>query len=252
LIFNRVGFPHLPESPSWGYYLQLSIFVVAGITILVLSGLDLRRRKTPDALLLVLWVMGTFVFAAIVNWSANGRSILPMAPAAGIIAMRFLEDRPGNGVASGFKWLAGPLICSLLVAMTVTWADFRLAETAREAAQAIVRTHGNTARPLWFQGHWGFQYYMEQRGAKAYDRMQSLIYPGDVMVAPENNTNVFVDIMEQGTPLQIMQFTPTGFLTTMHYKGAGYYSSVFGPLPFLVDKDLTERYHIIVFPPTSQ
>ena len=251
ISLSRLNFSHLPETPWWGYYLQLSVFIVAGVNILVLSGHDFWQRKDSDALLLVLWIMGTFIFAAIINWSVNGRSILPMAPAAGIVVMRFLENQKWKIWQPGFKQLLMPLSCAWLVCMMVSWADFSLAETARTAAREIGRTYGNKIKPLWFQGHWGFQYYMEQNGGIAYDRKKSTVNTGDIMVIPENNTNAFPEIMAQGTPLQLLLFTPSSFLTTMNYNaGAGYYSSGFGPLPFLVGTGLEEKYHIIVFPPS--
>jgi 4-amino-4-deoxy-L-arabinose transferase-like glycosyltransferase len=248
---SRLTFSHLPETPWWGYYLQLSVYVAAGVNVLVLAGNDVWQRKDHDAILLVMWIIGTFIFAAIINWSVNGRSILPMAPAAGIIVMRFLENQKGKIWHPGYTQLLIPLSCAWLVCMMVTWADFSLAETARTAAREIGRTYGNKAKPLWFQGHWGFQYYMEQNGGIAYDRNKSTINPADIMVIPENNTNAFPEIMAQGTPLQLMLFTPSRFFTTMNYNaGAGYYSSGFGPLPFLIGTGLEENYHIIVFPPS--
>jgi hypothetical protein len=250
---SRLNFSHLPETLWWGYYLQLSIFVAAGVNILVLAGCDFWQRKESDAMLLALWIMGTFVFAAIVNWSVNGRSILPMAPAAGIVVMRFLENQKGTIRQPGFKQMLMPLSCAWVVCMMVTWADFSLAETARTAARKIGRSYGGSAKPLWFQGHWGFQYYMEKNGGTAYDRKKSAIHPGDIMVIPENNTNAFPEIMAKGTPLQVLLFAPTRFLTTMNFSAAaGYYSSGFGPIPFLIDTALEERYHIVVFPQSHQ
>jgi 4-amino-4-deoxy-L-arabinose transferase-like glycosyltransferase len=250
---SRLNFSHLPETTWWGYYLQLSIFVTAGVNILVIAGYDLWYRKESDAMLLFLWIMGTFVFAAIINWSVNGRSILPMAPAVGIVVIRFLENRKGKIWQPGFKQILIPLSCAWLVCMMVAWADFSLAETARTAAREIGRTYSGSAKPLWFQGHWGFQYYMEKNGGIAYDRIKSSIQPGDIMIIPENNTNAFPEIMAQGTPLQVMQFKPARFITTMNFSAAaGYYSSGFGPLPFLIDAALEEKYHIVVFPPSHQ
>ncbi|GFE57829.1 glycosyltransferase family 39 protein [Geobacter sp. AOG1] len=250
---NRINFSHLPEIPWWGYYLQLSIFVAAGINILVLTGQDFWQRRESDSMLLVLWIMGTFVFAAIVNWSVNGRSILPMAPAVGIVVMRFLENKKEPMRQPSFKQMLISLSCAWLVCMMVAWADYSLAETARTAAKEIGRTYGGSAKPLWFQGHWGFQYYMEKNGGTAYDRVKASVQPGDIMVIPENSTNAFPEIMVKGTPLKVLQFTPARFLTTMNFSAAaGYYSSSFGPLPFLVDKSLEERYHIVVFPPSHQ
>lgn len=250
---SRLNFSHLPETTWWGYYLQLSIFVTAGVNILVIAGYDLWQRKGPDAMLLFLWIIGTFVFAALVNWSVNGRSILPMAPAIGIVVMRFLENKKGISWQPGFRQIMIPLSCAWLVCMMVAWADFSLAETARTAAREIGRTYGGSAKPLWFQGHWGFQYYMEKNGGIAYDRKKSSINPGDIMIIPENNTNAFPEIMAQGTTLQIMRFDPVRFLTTMNFSAAaGYYSSGFGPLPFLIDRALEEKYHVVVFPPSHQ
>ncbi|GFE62163.1 glycosyltransferase family 39 protein [Geobacter sp. AOG2] len=250
LALSQTNFPHVAESASWGYYLQLAFLVVAGINILILAGFDYWRRQCPESLLLFFWMLGTFVFASIVNWSVNGRSILPMAPVTGIIVMRFLENQMGQTWQPDFKRVVVPLTCAWLVSMLVTWADFRLAESARTAARVIGRTYGGSAKPLWFQGHWGFQYYMEKNGGTAYDRKHSTIQPGDLMVVAENNTNAFPEIIAQASPLQVLQFTPLSFLTTMNYNaGAGYYSSGFGPLPFLLDKGLDERYHIVSFPP---
>ena len=249
---RKLIFSHHPEIPWWGYYLQLAIFAAAGIHILVLAGYNLRHRKDADTMLLVLWILGTFAFAAIINWSVNGRSILPMAPAAGILVMRFLENKRGELWQPGCKKMLIPLSCAWLVCMMVMWADYSLAETARSAAKEINQLYGSN-KPLLFQGHWGFQYYMENNGGIAYDRKKTSIQPGDIMVIPENNTNAFPEIMAQGTPLQVLQFAPLSFITTMNYNaGAGYYSSGFGPLPFLVDKAPEERYHIVVFPQFKQ
>ncbi len=246
-----LNFSHIAENASWSYYLQLSLFVAAGLNILVLVCLDLHHHKSPDSLFLALWFVGTLVFAAVVNWSVNGRSILPMAPISGILVMRCLEHQRGKEWQPGMIRLLVPLTCAGLVSLAVTWADFRLAETTREAATAIARAYGNSARPVWFQGHWGFQYYMEKNNGIAYDRKYSIIQPGDLMVIPENNTNAFPEVIEKGAPLQRLRFPPTSLLTTMNYSaGAGYYSSVFGPLPFVMGEGLDEIYHVIRFSTT--
>ena len=49
-----------------------------------------------------------------------------------------------------------------------------LANTTRVAAVAIHDRYGNSRQSLWFEGHWGFQYYLEARGAKAVERVLSL------------------------------------------------------------------------------
>ena len=45
---------------------------------------------------------------------------------------------------------------------------------------------------LWFQGHWGFQYYAQEIGAKPLDVTRSVVDNGDVLVVPKSAPNIFV------------------------------------------------------------
>jgi hypothetical protein len=246
---SRLDFPHLAENPGWGYFLQLALLVALGAHLLVLAVLDYRQHRDSEALLLLAWIAGTFLFAAVLNWTVNGRSILPMSPVVGLVLARLLERRATASWQPGIKQLALPLGCAWAVSMALVWTDYRQADTSRAAAEAITKGYGTAARPLWFQGHWGFQYYMQEMGAKAYDRKRTPITAGDIMAIPENNTNAFQEIMDQGTPLQTLSFAAARYLTTMNYlAGAGYYSSGFGPLPFRIGESLEEKYYLIVFP----
>ena len=165
-----------------------------------------------------------------------------MAPATGIVVMRLLEK---NGWQANFKQLTIPLTCAWCISMIITWADYRLAKTTHEAAKIIAGSYGGSAKPLWFQGHWGFQYYMEQNGASPYDSKINTIPSGQLMVIPENNTNIFPNSVERCSQVTMLHFTALPYLTVMNYSaGAGYHSSGFGPLPFLIDNGLEEIYHI--------
>lgn len=249
LILFAVSFSHVGSGASWGYYLQLTLLMAAGANLLALTWLELREHKgDPAALLLALWVLGTFVFAAVVNWSVNGRSILPMTPAIGILVMRFLERENAALRRAGLQEVAVPLILAFALSMTITWADFRLADTARSAARTIAASYPAPPRPIWFQGHWGFQYYLQEMGGIPYDRKKSVLQAGDLMVIPANCTNMFQEIYDRGTPRKVLQFSPASFVSTMNYSaGAGYYASSFGPLPFLFGTGFEESYHIVDF-----
>jgi 4-amino-4-deoxy-L-arabinose transferase-like glycosyltransferase len=238
----------LPANLTWGFALQFSLFIAAGINVLFLAGRHLRKRREADSLLLFLWIAGTFLFATFVNWSTNGRSILPMAPAVGILVMRSLEETAGESHPFRLGRTLAPLVAASLVALTVAWADFRLAETARAAAAEISRVHGRTTASLWFQGHWGFQYYMEKHGGKAFDVNRSSIRPGDLMVIPGNNANIYPRFLKTGTPVQVLKFTPARFLSTISSEaGAGFYSQIWGPLPFAAGRIADETYHVLGF-----
>jgi hypothetical protein len=237
------------EEIRWALVFQIGLWASAGIGVLALAISDLQRGRNAQSLLLFLWVAGTFIFASFVNWTINGRSILPMAPALGILLARRIEQRFGSREAEPLR-IRWPLIPAVLLALFVSWADYRLAGTARSVAAEIHEKYGSDPGRLWFQGHWGFQYYMEARGARAFDRQASRPTPGDFMVVPKNNTGTMEMKQDKVQKLENIRRFPGGWLTTMHFlAGAGYYADIWGPLPFALGPAPPEEYDIYLLGP---
>jgi 4-amino-4-deoxy-L-arabinose transferase-like glycosyltransferase len=230
---------------NWLFIGQLSLLCCAGVSYLALVGADIWKRHDADSFLLFLWAMGTLVFAIFVNWTINGRSILPVAPLSGILLVRQLSRQKGTDYHKHFVRLLLPLAPVLSIALLVTWADYRLANTARDAAANIYALYKQTSEPVWFQGHWGFQYYMEKVGAKAAALDSSNLKVGDIIVTPLNNTNVRNPSRDLFTPGQRYIVSTDGWLTTMNRRtGAGFYSDIWGPLPFVISRDTDEEYDV--------
>ena len=163
--------------------------------------------------------------------------------------MRRLDRRFGPArVALAWRW-AWPLAPAGVVALLVAWSDCRLADSARAAAAAIVAKAGDRPGRLYFEGHWGFQYYMQQLGALPLDRRKPGVQPGDLVVMPSNNTNVRLmdDDHYQAVPeLQPDAVVPCAWLATMDRAlGAGFYASSWGPLPFAFGRASPERYRVL-------
>lgn len=227
----------------WGFIAQAAVFIVTGLSILFLSASDLNRRRDADSFLLFSWVFGTFIFAVFFNWTVSARSVLPIAPAASILMVRKLETPGGRIPLSGV--LTG-LVPSLLITFLVMYADYRHAGSAREAARNILERFSSKDSTLWFQGHWGFQYYMEEGGAKAVDFVRSVPVHGDIIVVPANNTNTRELSADFTTVLDNIRITPFKWMSTMnHEAGSGFYASESGPLPYILGVAKEEAY--IVF-----
>ena len=236
---------------KWSQVIQLGILVIIGMNLLALAVADLWNHKgDPASLLLFCWVMGTFTFASFINWSVNGRSILPMAPAAGILLVRRIEQR-----ALLFKrhsTLFWPLVPAVFVALLVTWADYGLANSARTAVEKIYASYQKGSGTLWFQGHWGFQYYMELRGAKIAGSHKFRPATDDILIVPENNYGTFPVPPDKIVSLREAIELPSvcRWLTTMNrFGGAGFYGDVWGILPFVIGATLPERYNILQIEP---
>src|SRR5262249_38257402 len=145
--------------------------------------------RDAHSLLLFLWVMGTWLFLAYGNWVVNARTILPAVPAAAILLMRRIDQRfgsvndhtslqtlraVGNATAAtdravlqsvrtdgklapppppGSFRLWGPLVPAACLALATAVADYSMARSAQQTAEAIRDQSVATGRGVYFSGH---------------------------------------------------------------------------------------------------
>lgn len=222
-------YPALPEAARWSVAAQFILWTFGGVLVLWLAAEVVRRPREPLAWLLALWLTGTFLFTAFGNWTINGRTVLPMAPVVGILLARRWERA---GLKQPGAWKAVLLACGVF-ALLVAESDFQLAVAVRRGAQAVMARQGQRKGTVWFQGHWGFQYYMEKLGAKAEDFEHFTPSLGDILVVPLHNTCTAEPPPDLIASRDVVGIPGPIGLTTFHTAvGAGFYSSYFGPLPF--------------------
>ena len=229
--------------------LQLALFLAGGGCVLALAAADIWKWRDANSLLLILWVLGTLLFAGFFNWTVNIRSVLPLVPAASIILVRRLE---AVGASPGYLCarLGVPLLVSGLLSLWVAWADADLANSARRAATLIQERAQSRPGAVWFQGHWGFQYYMEAFGARPLDTSKKELRPGDLLVIPENNNNTFAIPAEVVASQETIEVAMHQGLATMNRNlGAGFYFYRWGPIPFVFGSVPPERYHLLRLAP---
>jgi hypothetical protein len=170
----------------------------------------------------------------------------------GILIVRRLER---TILADRKIWLRGVLPClaaSAALALLVERSDFLLAVAVRQTAQDVCANCKSPNRTLWFQGHWGFQYYMQDGGAYPFDMKHSFLKPGDNFALPANNT--INSILQTNLPRMVLRGTLVApgpyLLTTCNQEtGAGFYSSVLGPLPFAFGRVPPESVSVYVVQP---
>ncbi len=228
--------------------LQLALFIAGGMGALALGLVDWHRNRDANSVLLLLWVLGTWVFASFVNWTVNARSVLPMIPAVAILLARRME---APGTFAG-KWRVAkvvvPLVVSGGVALWVTWADASLANSAREAAQ-YVRDH--LSKPginVSFEGHWGFQYYMQAYQYQPIDFRDFHVANGDLVVIPQNSSYAAPQSIPASVVASrgVLALPVKARMTTMSQPwGSGFYSDALGPLPYSFGTALSEYYTVL-------
>jgi len=226
---------------------QLAFFVFGCISILALPIADWWKQKDdPQSLLLALWVVGTFVFAVFVNWTVNARSVLPLIPAVGILLARRVDPMTLRWRPRQMLKLLVPLAVAGIASLWITWADAQLADTARLAARHIQEKVGNYTSRVSFEGHWGFQYYMQSFGFRPVDFSSYDFEDGNLVVLPGNNDNVNDFPPEFIASRQVFKFDmKAGAATIQSAMGAGFYSDVWGPLPYAFGPVPPENYSVV-------
>jgi 4-amino-4-deoxy-L-arabinose transferase-like glycosyltransferase len=224
---------------------QLALFIAGGVAVLSLAAADAWKHRDPDSMLLAAWVFGTFVFAAFLNWSVNARSVLPLVPAVGILLARRL-DRRDDGLQPRLRGkIAVALVASGLVSLWVAAADAGWAGSERDGALQVKEIVKSETASVWFEGHWGFQYYAQGAGLRPFDLEKETLHPGDVLIMPEGNIQTRTPPQSFVRDWQTVEIALHQPLTTMSWRmGAGFYSSFFGPLPFAFGAVGPERYFL--------
>jgi hypothetical protein len=132
------------------------------------------------------------------------------------------------------------------ISIWVTWADSSLANSGRLAAQYVRDHAGADPGNVSFEGHWGFQYYMELLGFRPVDLASYRVGAGKIVVIPENNCNIYPIPPESVASQWSLSFgTNTSVTTTSDLMGAGFYTDIFGPVPFAFGRVPAERYTFV-------
>lgn len=226
------------------YALQLGLWMVGGVSLLGLAVAELWQRagrRDSERWLLGLWLLGTFVFAALVNWTNNGRSNLALAPVAGILIVRRLARR---GVAPRSPGVLIALAACGALALATVWSDRVWSNGVRAAAAELVARHGGRGA-LWFHGHWGLQLYLERGGAKPVDWRRDVIQPGDRLIVASNNAEAHVpspSVAELVDELRVAE--PRWIHTQSKGIGASFNASNLGSLPLWIGPAPPDRYRV--------
>jgi 4-amino-4-deoxy-L-arabinose transferase-like glycosyltransferase len=224
---------------------QLTLFIAAGFSVIAMASADAWKRRDADSLLLMLWVLGTFIFTGFVNWTINARSVLPLIPAAGILLARRVDAFRAPSMRWRPAMSALALALAGAVSLWLTWADTELADSARTAATLIEQKTRNQPGTVWFMGHWGFQYYMESLGARAVVVNDPPHRPGDYL-AVNGSSRLFEVRPEYVASRDVIEIPMRlGITTAQGRLGAGFYSFDLGPVPFAIGPVPPERYELL-------
>jgi hypothetical protein len=109
-----------------------------------------------------------------------------------------------------------------------------------------IRVFIPSAQRIWFQGQWGFQYYMESLGATAVDFRRSTARAGALLISPSFGSDLMRVPDQVQQAIMKVPTRPLPWLALMDRSmGAGFYSTVAGPLPYAFGRTEPELYWVL-------
>lgn len=197
-------------------------------------------RTAPGAV----WAswLGAVLALQVVYWSVVTRSLLFAVPPL-VFALAAAAERRGRPLP------VAAAAAVLLFGLALGSVDARYARAQKDFAALVKERYIDAGRTVRYTGHWGFQVYMARAGATALEQASGWdeARPGEVIVAPTNNTNLvsaarprLADVhriaVEHPLPLRLM---------SAGAPEAGFYSSAFGFLPFSFSREPVDEFRII-------
>lgn len=233
---------------EWSAAIHLAAFVAMGAQLIGFTIWRLLRERSVEVVLLAVWIAGVFLFSTYVNWSVTARTFVPMAPAVAILAVRAARSDDGRYVLR-----YGVTAAAAGLSLFVAWGDMSWNRTVRDTATMFNDGfRGNPSR-IYFQGHWGFQHYADPAVMQPLDLEQTVIRAGDVLITPRNNS-VGARLPEQYRAQSETVLVGEGrsASTMLGGFGVGFYSDLFGPLPFRIGPAPPELYFVTQVSPAIE
>lgn len=171
------------------------------------------------------------------------RSFLPIQPALAIWLIGGTETDRGRKFAL-WATVGVAIVASAMLAA----ADWHWAGSYPAALRSVVTKYGSSGRPIEFAGHWGWQYYAERAGLRAWDARRIDAPSGTILVVPLRADKQFIHpaVLSRARLIDRMEF-PRGplSLTTWNLKaGFRFYGGDFGQLPWGFSDEPAEQFSI--------
>jgi len=228
----------------FAFSVSISVFTVG---LVVRLGWQSARRGDWTLLPLVVWVVAGLAFQYGLMFSAV-RYVLFLAPPVILLALRLSSWVPSEGR------LRAIVAANLLVAAALAFADARQARVYPSVVAEEIRPRlQKSAGRLFFDGHWGFQYYASQIGGEPLDELKPPIFrAGDLVVVakvpwPKLKHPPQAPGLDVETETLIVP--GSGFLRTLSCSaGANFYASVISNcdrpalLPFGFSREAVESF----------
>jgi hypothetical protein len=207
-----------------------ALLVVPGALALCDILWDARQRDDRDQAALWAWLLPALL--AVFYLHVAAKYIAPLVPATAVLIARKL---PKTSLVVQ-RWLPMTTAAAgLVVSFWVMTATDALARGQRQAVQDLIVPRLQTGERTWFSGHWAFQWYAEQAGARPVVLTSvdgDVPRAGDIVVVSRVDVTPFQSEWIRKSVLYRASYDGSGRVMDS-VAGAGFFSNEFGYLPWM-------------------
>lgn len=225
--FSSYGFQALEKKLNSAVMLFIHgwflIFPLLSIPAAVMAW---RRRREPDTIFLLGWIMLFFAGAVAVFFSGSARYLLPMAAPLALLASRM-----------PVRWIVPAFAVNLTIGLGMAAVNYQHWDAYRQFAAEI--RPAVSGRRVWVDAEWGLRFYLEADGALPLTKLQPL-KAGEVVISSELMRPV--DFVAPVAPLAKREIRPSVPVRLIALEsGSGFSSVDKGFWPFGLSTGVIDR-----------
>lgn len=182
--------PVFDIEPVRGIDRAMGFLLAAGALTALIRIFSSEFRRLAGWELLAPWLLAAAALQVIVYWAVLARIVLFMVIPMTLLLAAYLETRLSSGRLSLVYGASLGLV--IVLGGSLSLVDYRYAAAQRSFARQVAQPYIVQGRRVWFTGHWGLQYYLEEVGAEVIDEGQGgfdQVKTGDIVLASRVNSN---------------------------------------------------------------
>lgn len=227
---------------------HFGVFLTAGLVLLTAAARQLAHMEDRrDAVLMGVWIVGTLVFAVVVNHYVSVRTLLPMIPALAIVALARTTWNRFEGAL---------LVPAALLSLWVVWGDAQPGWNDKDVAERALAVSRESDSTLHYVAFWGLEYYLFEGGgvplrfeeAESFGApVQPIMEPGDLLLVDAYVEDVWRPIPRgfQLVDADIVYSNPSRATTFDVHANAGFHAHKIGLLPYVLGPSTEERFLLL-------